>query len=86
MPKKWWLVRVALLILVAGALSMTAADVPSQSGAIALAADLDAPGAPDDACKIMPECWANADCDFSCGVGLGRCVHNKCPVRICRCG
>lgn len=38
------------------------------------------------ACRIQPECWANADCDAICGAGQGRCVHNKCPVRICKCG
>ena len=37
------------------------------------------------ACRIMPECWTNEECDARCGAGLGRCVHNKCPVRICRC-
>ena len=37
------------------------------------------------ACRIMPECWANADCDAVCGAGLGRCVHAKCPVRVCKC-
>ena len=37
------------------------------------------------ACRIMPVCWANADCDALCGVGLGRCVHAKCPVRVCKC-
>ena len=37
------------------------------------------------ACRIMPECWANSDCDALCGAGLGRCVHAKCPVRLCKC-
>ena len=37
------------------------------------------------ACRIAPECWANSDCDAICGVGQGRCAHNKCPVRICKC-
>ena len=36
-------------------------------------------------CKLMPECWSNSDCDLRCGVGLGKCIHSKCPVRICVC-
>ena len=36
-------------------------------------------------CRLLPECFSNSDCDFKCGVGLGKCVHSKCPVRICRC-
>jgi len=37
-------------------------------------------------CRLMPECWANADCDAQCGgAGLGRCAHSRCPVRVCRC-
>ena len=31
-------------------------------------------------------CSANADCDATCGSGLGRCVHARCPIRICKCG
>ena len=41
---------------------------------------------PEAACRIMPECWSNADCNAVCGAGLGKCIHNKCPIRICRCG
>lgn len=41
---------------------------------------------PTAICRIMPECWQNSDCDAKCGIGNGRCVHNKCPVRICKCG
>ncbi len=36
-------------------------------------------------CRLLPECWKNSDCDEPCGVGLGKCVHSNCPVRICRC-
>ena len=36
-------------------------------------------------CRLLPECWANSDCDARCGAGLGKCVHSNCPVRICRC-
>lgn len=37
------------------------------------------------ACRRLPECWINEDCDTICGVGLGKCVHSSCPVRVCRC-
>lgn len=36
-------------------------------------------------CLLIPECFRNSDCDAECGVRLGRCVHNDCPARICRC-
>ena len=37
-------------------------------------------------CRLMPECWTNAECDAQCGgAGLGRCAHSRCPVRVCRC-
>ncbi|HET6372269.1 MAG TPA: hypothetical protein VFG76_03115 [Candidatus Polarisedimenticolia bacterium] len=36
-------------------------------------------------CRLIPECGKNSDCDDRCGVGLGKCVHSNCPVRICRC-
>ena len=36
-------------------------------------------------CKLRPECWSNSDCDLRCGVGLGKCIHSNCPVRICVC-
>ena len=36
-------------------------------------------------CLLIPECWSNSDCDAMCGVKLGRCVHNTCPARVCRC-
>ena len=37
------------------------------------------------ACRLMPQCWTNADCDAICGAGQGRCIHAKCPIRVCRC-
>jgi len=37
------------------------------------------------ACRVRPECSTNSDCDERCGVGLGKCVHSNCPVRVCRC-
>jgi hypothetical protein len=36
-------------------------------------------------CRLMPECWSNSECDWKCGAGLGKCIHSKCPVRICVC-
>jgi hypothetical protein len=49
------------------------------AGAVALYMDAHA------ACRMMPLCSVNADCDAICGTGLGRCVHSKCPIRICKC-
>jgi hypothetical protein len=37
------------------------------------------------ACRMEPQCWANADCVAWCGPTGGRCVHSKCPIRICKC-
>ena len=36
-------------------------------------------------CLLIPQCWRNSDCDALCGAGLGRCVHSKCPARVCSC-
>ena len=36
-------------------------------------------------CLLIPPCSRNSDCDPQCGDGQGRCVHNPCPARICRC-
>jgi len=37
-------------------------------------------------CLLIPQCWRNSDCDAGCGgAGLGRCVHNPCPARVCTC-
>jgi hypothetical protein len=36
-------------------------------------------------CRLLPQCSADSDCDTQCGTGLGKCVHNNCPARICRC-
>jgi len=37
-------------------------------------------------CLLIPQCSRNSDCDAQCGgAGLGRCVHNPCPARICTC-
>lgn len=37
------------------------------------------------ACRRLPECSTNSDCDSICGIGLGHCVHSNCPIRICKC-
>ena len=36
-------------------------------------------------CRLLPDCFSNDDCDVRCGTSGGRCVHSKCPVRICKC-
>jgi hypothetical protein len=46
----------------------------------------DDPAQPEAACRIMPECGSDADCNAVCGIGLGKCIHSRCPIRICRCG
>ena len=44
------------------------------------------PDGSNAACRRAPECWTDSDCDVQCGgVGLGKCVHSNCPVRICKC-
>lgn len=73
---RYWIARVLVLIMVASA------------GAAFMAASAAAVGSPDQpeaACRLMPECWVDSDCDGICGAGQGRCIHSKCPVRICRC-
>ena len=37
------------------------------------------------ACKKEPQCSVDSDCDVICGVGLGKCVHASCPIRVCHC-
>jgi hypothetical protein len=37
------------------------------------------------ACRMMPECWADADCAAFCPAAGGKCIHSKCPIRICKC-
>ena len=49
-------------------------------GAVALYTDAHAA-----ICRLEPQCWTNSDCDSVCGTGQGRCVHSKCPVRVCKC-
>ncbi|HEU5181841.1 MAG TPA: hypothetical protein VFW45_13720 [Candidatus Polarisedimenticolia bacterium] len=37
------------------------------------------------ACRRLPECFSDSDCDVLCGGGGGKCVHSNCPTRICKC-
>ena len=37
------------------------------------------------ACRKEPQCSIDSDCDLICGVGLGKCVHSSCPIRVCHC-
>jgi hypothetical protein len=77
-------------LLLAGEPWVPAADV---TGVPALSCDQgQMPGTPvpgegsNAACRIRPECDSDDDCDAICGPGLGNCIHNRCPIRICRCG
>jgi hypothetical protein len=36
-------------------------------------------------CRLIPQCDSNADCAAICGTAGAKCVHSKCPVRVCRC-
>jgi hypothetical protein len=36
-------------------------------------------------CRLRPECDSNADCVAICGTAGAKCVHSRCPVRVCRC-
>jgi hypothetical protein len=68
----------------AGSILCTAND---DAGQPAVASTLEAQPAPQPVaiCKMMPECWSDSECDWKCGAGLGKCIHSKCPVRICVC-
>ena len=74
--RRFWSAKVLVLIMVAAA----GAAFMAASGAA-----VDSPDQPEAACRLMPECWVDSDCDAICGVGAGKCIHSKCPVRICRC-
>jgi len=74
-----WAVVMALVAVAAAPVVIGTISSP----AAAAFAQVDAP---DDACRILPECFSNSDCDAICGAGQGKCIHNKCPIRICRCG
>ena len=36
-------------------------------------------------CRLIPQCDSNADCVAICGTASAKCVHSRCPVRVCRC-
>ena len=36
-------------------------------------------------CRLIPQCDSNADCVAICGTAGAKCVHSRCPVRVCRC-
>ena len=94
--KKTWMVR----LLAALALAAVIAALPfvldrasARHGQAPVAAWQNGDeGAADDAaveqakvCLLIPDCFRNSDCDAQCGAGQGRCVHNDCPARVCRC-
>ena len=71
-----------------GLLAVQAALPATQSADMECSADLNQDQdlfEPAAICKMMPECWVDAECDYLCGEGLGRCARSKCPVRVCRC-
>lgn len=36
-------------------------------------------------CRLIPECDSKADCEAICGTTTAKCVHSRCPIRVCRC-
>jgi hypothetical protein len=36
-------------------------------------------------CRLIPQCDSNADCVGICGTATAKCVHSRCPIRVCRC-
>ena len=40
---------------------------------------------PTAICRLIPQCDASADCVAICGTAGAKCVHSRCPVRVCRC-
>jgi len=40
---------------------------------------------PTVVCLLIPQCSSNADCVAICGTAGAKCVHSKCPARVCRC-
>lgn len=84
---------IAALVLVAagGAASIGSPAAVAPGSAVASVAD-PVPGAASDAdditpvaCRMEPQCSTNADCVVWCGPTGGHCVHNSCPIRICKC-
>lgn len=101
MPYRWWMLKIGGSVVAIGIAALViAADpwLPDQAGSSPSALSCDrtmdsspATASPDaqdgveQACRIRPECDSDEDCDGICGPGLGNCIHNKCPIRICRC-
>ena len=40
---------------------------------------------PTAICRLIPQCDSNADCVAICGTEGAKCVHSRCPIRVCRC-
>jgi hypothetical protein len=84
---------VVSMIAVAGIATLTTHSFAGGSpGNVAGSARVEAPapqesaqGGETAACRRAPECSIDSDCNLLCGVGLGKCVHSNCPVRICKC-
>jgi hypothetical protein len=85
-------IGVAAMVLAAGTWTPAPAAAGLPDASCDQAADSsriitpDAQDGVEQACRIRPECDSDDDCDGICGPGLGNCIHNKCPIRICRCG
>jgi hypothetical protein len=82
MKRTGWILLACIALLSVAA--VVAPPEPAPAPAPAPAAD-PLPLEPVAICRLIPECSKNADCDAQCGAGLGKCVHSKCPIRICRC-
>jgi hypothetical protein len=85
----WILLSCIALLSVAAVLAQpepapAPAPAPAPGAEPAPAAD-PLPMEPVAICRLIPQCSTNADCDAQCGAGLGKCVHSKCPIRVCRC-
>ena len=100
MANRWWILKTGGLFLAIGIAAVVLAAEPFPVAPVTPAAvtsceqPMNAPTAlavddavdPTAACRMRPECDVDEDCDALCGTGLGHCVHNRCPIRICRCG
>ena len=69
----------------ASSILCTANETAGQPAILGTVGDQQAAPQPAAICKLMPECWSNSECDWKCGAGHGKCIHSKCPVRICVC-
>jgi hypothetical protein len=81
--RAWWKVGIVVvsMIAVAGVATLaTHSFAGGNSGTVSAQG-----GGETAACRKAPECSVDSDCNLLCGVGLGKCVHSSCPVRICKC-